>query len=139
VSAPLSLKLCNTESLVKIIPIAFMGALLAFPSSANENSSIGYKTVDLALQALKNKDGTNLSIQGGWTIIEDTEESNLVLWSFTPETHAAHPAAIKRKVLEKNQAIHIQMSALCQAKKADCDKLMKEFEQLNKNIMKGSG
>ncbi|WP_331461835.1 molecular chaperone DnaJ [Pseudoalteromonas sp. SWYJZ98] len=120
---------------MKIIPIAFMGALLAFPSSANENSSIGY----LALQALKNKDGTNLSLQGGWTIIEDKEESNLVLWSFTPETHTAHPAAIKRKVLEKNQAIYIQMSALCQAKKADCDKLMKEFEQLNKNIMKGSG
>ncbi|ARD22969.1 molecular chaperone DnaJ [Shewanella japonica] len=124
---------------MKIIPIAFIGALLAFPSSANENSSIGYKTVDLALQALKNKDGTNLSIQGGWTIIEDKEESSLVLWSFTPETHAAHPAAIKRKVLEKNQAIYIQMSALCQAKKADCDKLIKEFELLNKNIMKGSG
>lgn len=124
---------------MKIIPIAFLGTLLAFPSSATENSSIGYKTVELALQALKNKDDTKLSIQGGWTIVEDKEESNLVLWSFTPESHPAHPAAIKRKVLEKNQAIYIQMSALCQAKKAECDKLMKEFEQLNKNIMKGSG
>jgi hypothetical protein len=124
---------------VKIISIAFLSALIAFPSFSSESSSIGYKTVDLALQALKNKAGTKLSVQGGWTIIEDQEDSNLVLWSFTPESHSAHPAAIKRKVLEKNQAIYIQMSALCQAKKADCDKLIEEFEQLNKNIMKGSG
>ena len=123
---------------MKIISLAFLSALFAYPSFSSENSSIGYETVDIALQAMKNKEGTKLSIQGGWTIIEDKEDSNMVLWSFTPESHAAHPAAIKRKVLEKNQAIYIQMSALCQAKKADCDKLMQEFELLNKNIMKGS-
>ena len=105
---------------------------------ASESSSIGYKTVDLALDALRNKSGTKFSSQGGWTIVEDTEGSNMVLWSFTPSTHPAHPAAIKRKVLEKDKKIYIQMSALCQAKKADCDKLIKEFEQLNNNIMKGS-
>ena len=123
---------------MKIISLAFLSALFAYPSFSSENSSIGYETVDIALQAMKNKEGTKLSIQGGWTIIEDKEDSNMVLWSFTPESHDAHPAAIKRKVLEKNQAIYIQMSALCQAKKADCDKLMQEFELLNKNIMKGS-
>nr|WP_250883992.1 molecular chaperone DnaJ [Glaciecola sp. XM2] len=115
-----------------------MSISIAFSAFASESSSIGYKTVELALNALKNKEGTNLSIQGGWTIIEDKEESNLVLWSFTPDSHPAHPAAIKRKVVEKNQKIYIQMSALCQAKKEDCDKLMQEFEQLNQNIMKGS-
>ena len=123
---------------MKIIPLAFLSISIAFSAFASESSSIGYKTVELALNALKNKDGINLSIQGGWTIIEDKEESNLVLWSFTPDSHPAHPAAIKRKVVEKNQKIYIQMSALCQAKKEDCDKLMQEFEQLNQNIMKGS-
>ncbi|GAA0541502.1 molecular chaperone DnaJ [Glaciecola sp. XM2] len=123
---------------MKIIPLAFLSISIAFSAFASESSSIGYKTVELALNALKNKEGTNLSIQGGWTIIEDKEESNLVLWSFTPDSHPAHPAAIKRKVVEKNQKIYIQMSALCQAKKEDCDKLMQEFEQLNQNIMKGS-
>ncbi|GAC32736.1 hypothetical protein GPLA_1829 [Paraglaciecola polaris LMG 21857] len=41
-------------------------------------------------------------------------------------------------MLEKNQSIYIQMKALCQAKKAACDRLMQEFEELNQNIMKGS-
>ena len=123
---------------MKIIPLAFLSISIAFSAFASESSSIGYKTVELALNALKSKEGTNLSIQGGWTIIEDKEDSNLVLWSFTPDSHPAHPAAIKRKVGEKNQKIYIQMSALCQAKKVDCDKLMQEFEQLNQNIMKGS-
>ncbi|GAA0552686.1 hypothetical protein GCM10009098_20490 [Rheinheimera aquimaris] len=123
---------------MKIRPLAFLSISIAFSAFASESSSIGYKTVELALNALKSKEGTNLSIQGGWTIIEDKEDSNLVLWSFTPDSHPAHPAAIKRKVVEKNQKIYIQMSALCQAKKVDCDKLMQEFEQLNQNIMKGS-
>ncbi|HEY9041276.1 MAG TPA: hypothetical protein VIN66_03765 [Rheinheimera sp.] len=122
---------------MKIIPLAFLSISIAFSAFASESSSIGYKTVELALNALKNKEGTNLSVQDGWTIIEDKEESNLVLWSFTPDSHPAHPAAIKRKVVEKNQKIYIQMSALCQAKQEDCDKLMQEFEQLNQNIMKG--
>lgn len=113
-------------------------ALLSAPSYADENSSIGFKTVALALDALKNKDGTKTSVQGGWTIIEDQENSNTVLWSFTPDSHPAHPAAVKRTVLEKNQSIYIQMKALCQAKKTACDKLMQEFEELNQNIMKGS-
>ncbi|OEC35682.1 molecular chaperone DnaJ [Pseudomonas sp. 21C1] len=123
---------------MKIIPLAFLSISIAFSAFASENSSIGYKTVELALKALKSKEGINLSSQGGWTIIEDKEDSNLVLWSFTPDSHPAHPAAIKRKVVERNQKIYIQMSALCQAKKEDCDKLMQEFEQLNQNIMKGS-
>jgi len=123
---------------VKMIPLAFLSVSIAFSAFASESSSIGYKTVELALKALKSKEGINLSIQGGWTIIEDKEDSNLVLWSFTPDSHPAHPAAIKRKVVEKNQKIYIQMSALCQAKKEDCDKLMQEFEHLNQNIMKGS-
>ena len=123
---------------MKMIPLAFLSVSIAFSAFASESSSIGYKTVELALKALKSKEGINLSIQGGWTIIEDKEDSNLVLWSFTPDSHPAHPAAIKRKVVEKNQKIYIQMSALCQAKKEDCDKLMQEFEHLNQNIMKGS-
>ena len=123
---------------MKIIPLAFLSISIAFSAFASESSSIGYKTVELALQTLKSKEGANLSIQGGWTIIKDKEDSNLVLWSFTPDSHPAHPAAIKRKIVEKNQKIYIQMSALCQAKREDCDKLMQEFEQLNQNIMKGS-
>ena len=90
------------------------------------------------MDALKNKDGTKTSVQGGWTIIEDQENSNMILWSFTPDSHPAHPVAVKRTVLEKNQSIYIQMKALCQAKKAACDRLMQEFEELNQNIMKGS-
>ncbi|WP_105189800.1 molecular chaperone DnaJ [Pseudoalteromonas sp. T1lg48] len=121
---------------MKIGTLVLIFSLFGFYAYANEQSSIGYKTVELALEALKNKQGTKLSVQGGWTIVEDKEESNMVLWSFTPSAHPAYPAAVKRKVLERDGKVYIQMSALCQAKKAACDKLMQEFEQLNKNIMK---
>lgn len=71
-------------------------------------------------------------------IIEDVEGSNRVLWSFTPETHPAHPTAIKRKIVEKEGTIYIQMTALCEAKKAACDKLIGQFENLNEKISSDS-
>ncbi|TKB45369.1 molecular chaperone DnaJ [Thalassotalea mangrovi] len=111
--------------------------IIATSSHAKEESAIGYGTVDAALTALKEKPDTKLSVQGGWTIIEDKEDGNFVLWSFTPESHEAHPAAVKRTILEKDKHIYVRMSALCQAEKEPCDKLMEQFEQLNKQIMAG--
>ncbi|MDO6692674.1 molecular chaperone DnaJ [Aliiglaciecola sp. 3_MG-2023] len=96
---------------------------------------IGYDTVADAIEQLKQKDGTKTSVQGGWTIIEDSQDTSMVLWSFTPDIHPAHPTAVKRKVVERDNKIYIHMTALCQAEKVACDKLMSEFEKLNKQIM----
>lgn len=62
------------------------------------------------------------------------ENGNHVLWSFTPEGHAAHPAAVKRTVLEKDGAVFIDMKVLCFGTQAACDKLVEEFKQLNERI-----
>lgn len=99
-----------------------------------KNTGIGYATVDDALTSLKSKDGADISIQGGWTIVQDSELGNMVLWSFTPKTHEAHPAAVKQTVLEKDGTIFIRMEALCQASKLACDNLMEEFQKLNDRI-----
>jgi hypothetical protein len=119
-----------------LLIIAF--ALVPTCSYANskEQSTIGYATVKEALDSLKEKAGTDVSTQGGWTIISDKENGNMVLWSFTPENHDAHPAAIKRTVFEQDGSVNIRMTALCQAKKDPCDKLIEEFKELNAQIGK---
>lgn len=107
---------------------------VAFHSIADKKSSIGYSTVAEALKTLKNDPKANIEKLNGWTIISTMENTNLVSWSFTPATHPAHPAAIKRIIVKNNGSIYIQMQALCQASKTECDKLVNQFKALNLKI-----
>jgi hypothetical protein len=96
--------------------------------NAPRKSSIGYPSVGAALEALRAKAGAKLSIQGGWTVIED----GLTIWSFTPTGHPAHPAVVKRTIVTRGDSIFIDLSGLCHAQKQACDKLMAEYQELNK-------
>jgi len=98
--------------------------------SGNSQDSIGYPSVQAALDALRHNPSAKFKQEAGWTIVTDGN----VFWSFTPQTHPAHPAAVKRTVFEKDGAIYIQMSALCQSDKAPCDKLIEDFKVLNGKV-----
>jgi hypothetical protein len=95
-------------------------------------SSIGYPTVAAALEALRAKSNVTISEQGGWTIVDDRQDQTI--WSFTPTNHPAHPAAVKRKLVQKGDEIFIEMSALCHAERIACDKLVGEFQVLNQKV-----
>ena len=73
-------------------------------------------------------------MQQGWTVIEDP--STLSLWSFTSQGHAAHPAAIHRKIITEGDDIFIKMDVLCEASKPACDQLAVEFNALNEQVRK---
>src|SRR5262245_19370595 len=98
-------------------------------SGTSKKSSIDYPSVAAALGALKARTDVKISIEGGWTIVNDQATSTL--WSFTPQNHPAYPAAVKRTVVERDGAVYIEMSGLCEATKSACDKLMAEFQALN--------
>jgi Protein of unknown function (DUF4019) len=105
------------------------------PASARQSDSgsgIGYPSVAAALDALKARNGVNISVQGGWTIVSDPTDD--ALWSFAPSDHPAFPAAVKRRAVELDGNTFIDMRALCQASKLACDKLMAEFAALNDKI-----
>ena len=99
-----------------------------------QESTIGYESYDEALSSLKSNPSAKVSVQQGWTIIEVNTETEMALWSFTSEGHFAHPAVVKRNVVETGGTVSIIMNALCGAAKPDCDKLIKQFEQLNEQI-----
>lgn len=100
-----------------------------------QRRGIGYPTVETALQALKSSGANKISVTpDDWTIV--SEGARGPLWSFTPNKHPAHPAAVKRTPAERNGSIVIEMSALCQASKSVCDGLIEEFKLLNERISK---
>lgn len=120
---------------MKILTAIIATLILHSASLLAENEkSIGYPSVAEALEKLKNHPAANISQQGGWTIISLVEDGNHVLWFFAPEKHAAHPAMIKRTILEKNGGIEIVTTSFCQAPKQDCDELTRQFKDLKKQI-----
>jgi hypothetical protein len=97
-------------------------------------SVIGYATVAEALTALQAKPGIRIEVTkpDSWTIIN---EPGNVQWSFTPSTHKTYPAVVRRAIkVNTDGGVSIEMSALCQAEKASCDKLMEDFKELNERI-----
>ena len=115
----------------KIILLLILASIY---SATAEESSIGYASVSEALDALQNDPSIQIFVQEGWTIAQPKDSSKFVLWSFTPDTHYAHPAVVRREVVERDGKIFIQMRALCEASKSNCDNLVKEFEALNEKI-----
>jgi len=93
------------------------------------NNEIGYSTVAEAIAALRGRPDVQISQQGGWTIVIDP--SHKAVWSFTPSDHPAYPSAVKRSVVARDGVTYMDMKVLCESNKANCDRLVSDFQQLN--------
>lgn len=98
------------------------------------NTEIGYATVAAALAGLRARPGMDISVQQGWTVMN--EKATNTFWSFAPADHPAYPAAVKRKIVEVNGALTMQMQVLCEATKAACDDLVRSFQKLTAEMSK---
>jgi hypothetical protein len=105
------------------------------PSTPFKQSVIGYATVEEAYQALKAKSGVTFSITKPDPWVIATEPVTFTQWSFTPQGHYAHPAVVRREIKQKEGNVYVEMTALCQAEKIPCDKLIDEFKQMNERMV----
>jgi hypothetical protein len=104
------------------------------PIPEQHDSNVGYRTVAEALSALTKAPGLDVANRGGWTIVTDNEHSTL--WSFAPASHPAFPAVVKRTVASKDGSVYVDMQVLCEAAKAACDALVRDFMALNERMKK---
>ena len=91
-----------------------------------------YPSVAAALAALRSRADLVVHQEKGWTGFED--RATLTIWTFTPPGHPAHPAVVKRTVVQEGTTVSLKVTGRCEATKAACDKLMAEFEALNEGI-----
>jgi len=117
-------------SIVFATPVASFAQTTADPpTTPSAPAGVGFKNVADALAALKTRPGAKVSQRDGWTII--TEQGGAIVWSFTTDTHPAHPAVVRRAIVVGDDGVaRIEMASLCQAEKASCDRLMKDFRDL---------
>ena len=115
-----------------VLSLSFHSNLL----TAGDDSPIGYKTVEEAYTALENNPEAVLTEYEGWKIFNIKNNGLYTLWSFTPHVDPAHPSAVKRVIANKDNQILINMSALCEAEKPQCDYLIEQFKAINEGIKK---
>ncbi len=105
------------------------GPVAAQPSGPTPG--IPYQTVSAALAALKAKQGVKFSTSDGWTFADDTDGAQ---WSFTPPNHYANPSVGRRELHQQGSRFFVVTRILCEAPKAACDRLHKDYELLNKRM-----
>jgi len=73
--------------------------------------------------------GVSFSSVRGWTIV--TDEAHLTVWSFAPKSDPSYPAVVKRMVISTGHGSKITLDVLCEAAKASCENLVREFSNMN--------
>ena len=110
-----------------MVTLAGAGDLPPGPHPESTPSDIGYKTVAEALASLRRVKDASFSVVRGWTIV--TDEAHLTVWSFSPKTDPSYPAVVKRMVTSTGNGSKVTMSVLCEADKASCATLVREFNK----------
>lgn len=120
--------------LVHTLAFAQQSSEPAANGAALNESPIGYATVQEAFDALSADEGARQSVYQGWTIFNQKIDGKYIIWSFTPEDHPVHPSAVRREVVSKDGQVYIGMDVLCYSSRFDCDLLVEQFEEINRNL-----
>ena len=122
----------NGAAVMKIL-IIIIACLILHPTNllAGNESAIDYSSVSDALEKLKKHPSSNVSQQGGWSIVSLIENGKHVIWFFAPKEHAAHPAVVKKMITVKDGGIETVILTLCEGPKQKCDDLIKQFKNIN--------
>jgi hypothetical protein len=125
-------KIVLVIAVVASLLILHTGLAAAQSNPPESDSGIGFAPPAAALAALQARAGVTFSEYEVWTIAEDAARNEI--WSFTQVRHPAHPAVVRRTVLENNGVISLDMNVMCGATKAACDTMVAQFRQLNKDL-----
>ena len=109
-------------------------AILASGAHAEPVGSFGYDSVAEALLAVRADPNAQVQKRQGWMLATQEKEGQTTFWAFTPPSHPAHPAVVKRTPVRKNQGWYIEMAVLCGPSKLHCDRLVDEFHALNEKM-----
>ncbi len=106
---------------------------------------IGYPTITMAINSVKESKDSVLKANnkpfgwqertGPWYVVK---EGKYIEWAFTEGGHYAHPSVIKRIIdVGSTDHVNVDMAFRCEAaNRADCDKLLSEFKEVNRLIDK---
>jgi AAA15 family ATPase/GTPase len=93
--------------------------------------SINYSSVSAAFDKLKADPTAAITQKQNWTIISLAENDRLAIWYFTPQQNDVRTAVFKKVISRQGEGIETRIISLCEAPKVECDKVTKQFQDLN--------
>jgi hypothetical protein len=69
-----------------------------------------------------------------YVVVNDA--GNGTLWTFTLAGHPAHPSVVCRQPVEDGGKLRMDMGVQCEAAEAECERLVRGFEDLNQKMLK---
>lgn len=118
--------------LSRVLPALLLTVVWWVAASSASAQSIGYPSVAAAYADLVGRPGASVYAAGEFVVV--TESSGLVVWTFTQPPHPAHPAVARRAIMERDGAFYVDMAILCEAARRPCDRLARDFEELNEQM-----
>jgi hypothetical protein len=119
--------------LVSLLSVGFLATAAEENSaSSNDRTSIGYKSPQAALVALRMKPGVTEREENDWIVLNDKDDNTI--WSITTDAHLAHPTAVKRALVARDGGVYVEMGVLCGASKDVCDHVVMQFQEINDNL-----
>lgn len=92
-----------------------------------------FSNVPAAFDRLTNNPSVKfLSSSNAYLNFQDSRAG--LIWTFTRETHPAHPSLVCQKVQQSGDKVSIAMEAMCGGPKKACDDMVAAFEEHHKNI-----
>jgi hypothetical protein len=64
-----------------------------------------------------------------------SDKAKDTVWTFTVPGHPAHPSAVCRRPVQDGGQMRLEMNVQCNAAEAECQKLVKAFQELNQRMM----
>jgi hypothetical protein len=99
----------------------------------SEPLAIPYTTVAGARAAVTAVPQVEVNESDGWLVV--VLQWSREQWRFTPPGHAAHPAAIRRRMTGRRATAAVQMGILCEGAAPACAALADEYERENAEIV----
>lgn len=64
-----------------------------------------------------------------------SDKAKDTVWTFTVPGHPAHPSAVCRRPVQDGDQMRLEMNVRCDAVEAECQKLVKAFQELNQRML----
>jgi hypothetical protein len=64
-----------------------------------------------------------------------SDKARNTVWTFTVPGHPAHPSVVCRRPVQEGADMRLLMNVQCGAPEAECEKLVKAFQELNQRMI----
>jgi len=64
-----------------------------------------------------------------------SDKAKDTVWTFTVPGHPAHPSVVCRRPVQDGADMRLQMNVQCNAAEAECQRLVKAFQELNQRML----